>query len=186
MGSIGNSEMNVPYDKWGDMISIQEDGDHAYIKDEYRAETEPEHYSITKKQAIDAAKEWEMDDGTYGTGDEKIYIAYANGDFLDLTDGDPHKRWSKKDIVGISVSTADYQLVWGGERNRKTGEIEPYTTTEFDDNSNMIEGYKNSYSGYRTSATWKVRVRESYVPDEKKGTYKTVRKIIRQSTKKYM
>lgn len=190
MGSIGNSEMNVPYEKWGDMISMEQVGEHEYIEDSYRADKEPEHYTINKKQALSAIEEWKMDDGTYGTGDEAIYVAYANGDFLELTDGEPHKRWSKKDIVGISVSTADYQIVWGGERNNNRnsanfGKIIPYTTTEWDSNDNAVEGYSNSYSGYRTSAVWKVRVKTSFVYNKQKDRYDTVRKVIRQSTKKY-
>lgn len=194
MGSVGvtQNDMNVPYDEWGPEISIQshkdKDGNNYYIQDEYRRELEPEHRTITKKYALDDVEAWKNDDGTYGTGDEAIYIAYEDGKFLNLTDGDTHRRWSKQGISGISISTGDYQVVWGGEWIRKPYQqpvFEKYTTSEWDSDSNPVDGYSNSYSGYRTAAMWKVRVKTSYPYNEKTGKYETKREILRQSAKKY-
>lgn len=192
MGSIGENSMNVPIEKWGtflngaDMQMLRDENGTIIgnIQDHYRWETEPVHRTITKKEALNDLEGWKNDDGTYGTGDEAIYIAYNDGRFLNLTDGDEHKRWSKQGIAGISISTGDYEMVWGGELNKRTGQIESYTTYEFDSNANPIAGYKNSYSGYRTTAEWYERVKEVYGFDEKRGRGTVTRTVLRRSTKR--
>lgn len=190
-GGNRNNSMNVPFEEWGEMQGLQTIKDEngtiiGWTEDQYRHETEPVHRPVTKKEMLSEIDAWKNDDGTYGTGDEAIYVAYKNGKFVNLTELEPGEKWSKSNISGISISTGDYDMVWGGEYIRPrygNPRFEPYRTNEWDSNGNPIEGYENSYSGYRTSAEWKVRVKETYYKDEK-GRNRTRREIIRQSTKR--
>ncbi len=194
LGTITQDNMNIPYDEWGEQlnganIQLVKDANGTVIgniEDVLRTESEPVHRKATKADALRYADEWKNDDGTYGTGDEAIYIAYEDGKFLNLTDGDPHKRWSKQGISGISISTGDDEMVWGGEwvrRPYKQPEFQPYTTHEFDDDGNEIEGYQNSHSYYRTKNVWLERVKTTYTRNER-GRNVTQREVLRRSTKK--
>ena len=187
MGSVGNKEdaMNVPYNEWGEEISNKpikdSNGDViGYINDETRFEYESVIEKSTKKQVLDLINTWKMDDGTYGDEDTAIYVAYDDGRFLNLSDGEPHRRWSKQGIVGLSISTADDEAVWGGEM--RNGSIQKWELSPVNE---QAEGKTDSYLYYRTTNSYKVRVKETYNNlNPRTGRYETKREVIRQSTKK--
>lgn len=185
-GAGKQAEMNVPFDKWGEMKNLEEirDGDTiiGYTSDEYRYITEPDIRKITKKEILEDIEGWRDDNGMYGDADTAIYFAYKDGSFVDAADLDG-KAFKKSGLVGVSISTGDYEMVWGGEINKKTGEIVPWRTHEWDDETNEeLEGHTNSYSGYKTVAQYKVRVRTLYNIPNGRGGWKMKREIIRRST----
>ena len=183
-GSAGGARV-VPYDEWGKEIDNEpikdENGDTiGYINDETRYISEPYHEKITKKDILNDIDGWRMDDGTYGDEDVSIGLAYNDGSYVDVNALDG-KAYRKSGIVGAHITTPDYEMVWGGELNTRTGNIEPYLTHEMDDLGNMIDGYSNSISGYRTTGSYRVRVRTTY--NNYDGTrYRTRREELRRST----
>ena len=76
--SKGN--MNVPYDRWGEMIYeeiLDKDGAViGRIEDEERYVTEDYVEPTTKKSVLADIDAWRNDDGTYGDNDVAIYLAY--------------------------------------------------------------------------------------------------------------
>lgn len=180
----GNAKL-VAYDKWGEEINFQEIRDKdgtiiGYVHDETRYVSEPEIRTVSKQEILADIDAWRDDDGYYGDADTAVYFAYKDGSFITADDLDG-KKYKKAGLVGASISTGDYQMVWGGEVDKKTGKVVPWTTNEFDDNANPIPGHSNSYSGYKTVGKYKVRVRETYNNPNGKGGYKTKREIIRRS-----
>lgn len=180
-------EMNVPYDKWGEeiqnkLIRDSEGTVIGYIQDQIRFDYEPDIRKITKKDAMDDIEAWKNDDGTYGTGDEAIYVFYEKG-MVNVTELEEGQKFKKSGIIGISISTGDYEIVWGNERNSRTGKLEPITTwTESGEG-----GKSNVYSGYKAVSEYRVRVRETSVPEKTANgsvRYRRKREIIRKSTKK--
>lgn len=179
-----NKRMNIPYDEWQheeDKHTGRPAGDRpydVYERDTTRYIMDKDIRKATKKSTLEDVENWKNDDGTYGTGDEAIYIIYDNGKFLNLTDGEVHNRWSKQGIRGISISTGDYEQVWGEEYYPKEQEWKPLRTHEFDDNANPIEGYANSYSGYKATGAYKVREEETVFLNDKdrwQRRYRTLR-----------
>lgn len=174
--------MNIPYEKWGREKTIESrkdaNGNNYYIEDYLRSVQEPETYTVTKKQVLDDIDGWRMDDGSYGDGDVKIYLAYKDGTFVDADDLNG-KKYKKSGIIGASISTGDYEMVWGGELDRN-GRFVQWQTWSEDGES----GQPNSYSGYKTVAVYMERVKTRFVYDEERDRYKTVRTVIRRSTKK--
>ena len=85
--------------------------------------------------------------------------------------------------MGVSISTADDEAVWGGEYHfinyGKGYEFREWKTWSEDGES----GKANSYLGYRTKAHWKERVRVTYMPDEK-GRAKRKSVVLARSTKR--
>lgn len=185
--AIGN--MNVPYDKWGKMIDHEsipdktgENFELGYINDEFRYTQEPFDEPITKKEILDVVESWKMDDGTYGTGDEAIYLAYKDGTFLDLTDSETG-NYKKSGIVGVSVSTSDDEYVWGGEVNKKTGKVEPWTTwvSPYDEAEGKV-GKSNTHSGYKTTGQYIVRIKTTWKGTQtSNGGWRPKHEIIRKS-----
>ena len=183
-GGKDKDPMNVPYDQWGEMI--EEDipdptGKYdriGYIKDDFRYTMEPIDLPTTKKEVLQEVAAWKNDDGTYGTGDEAIYIAYDDGTFLDLTDSETGK-FSRKGIIGISVSTADDEYVWGGELNKKTGNIEPWTTHENDEYG--TGGKSNSHATWKTTGQYIVRTKTLWQGRKTQYGYEPTYEIIRKS-----
>lgn len=185
-GVIRDNRMDVPFDEWGKMIEDTEyipDPTGEYdsigeIYDEIRYNEVKYDEPITKKQILEEVKAWKNDDGTYGGGDETIYIAYKDGTVLDLTDSETGK-FPKTGIVGVSVSTANDQYVWGGEISKKTGNLVPWETwvSPYDE-SNGVKGKANTHSGYKAVSKYIVRVKHLWVPDTKSGErkYETLRK----------
>ena len=188
--------MNVDWNKWGEVLDwgqhkeIIETGDDGiptvvgYIGDELRYITEPEERPITKKEIMAEIEGWKNDDGTYGDDDTHITIAYDDGTFFanDMSGGNYREKMKKTGIIGASLSTADYEMVWGGEMNRKTGQIEPYKTwvSPYDEEEGR-EGKSNSYSGYKTVGMYRVRVKTTYNNKYPNGRSYTKHEIIRKS-----
>lgn len=186
--------MNVDYDKWGKVIDYEqiiEMGDDGIpmvvgdIRDEVRYVMEPDERPITKKEIMDEISGWKNDDGTYGDEDVSIFIAYDDGTFFS------NNTWGregyrdkpkKTGVIGASIMTGDYEMVWGGERNRKTGQIEPYTTwvSPYDEGEGKV-GRSNSYSGYKAVGKYRVRTKTTYNNKDERGLYRTKREIIRKS-----
>lgn len=168
----------VPYDEWGREINIKK-YKNGYIEDVLRSDQEPDIRRVTKKDVLDDIDAWRNDDGTYGDNDVKIYLAYKNGDVVDADDLDG-KPYKKAGLTGASISTGDYEMVWGGETNKRTGEVNKWQTWSEDGES----GKSNSYSGYKTVAVWRERVYTHYEPRENGKGYRAVREVLRRSTKK--
>lgn len=168
---IGNKE--IPYDKWIDegykQIYETINGERTVMgweEDENRYITEPDIRPATRKDVMDDIMGyWDPYDKNWGIDeDTKIYVAYSNGDFVDVGDDLEGKMFKKRGIVGLSVSTGDYEMAWGGEINKRTGQLEPWTVHNMDENGNDIEGVSNSYSGYKTVGMYKARVRSKAEP----------------------
>lgn len=187
MGGRGSSSSGsiktVAYDKWGKMIDediIDKNGDKVgYIRDEYVYTSEPDIRPVTKKDVLSDIDGWRNDDGTYGDNDTSISLAYKDGTFVDVDNLDG-KAYKKTGIVGASISTGDYEMVWGGEVNKKTGKIEPWQTWSEDGKS----GATNSYSGWKTTGQYKVRRKVTFNNPNGKGGYKTKYETLRKSTVK--
>lgn len=184
------SGKEVDIDKWGKFINRYEatlikDKDGTVIGriyDDIRYEQEEDIRKITKKAILEDVDAWRMDDGTYGDEDTHIGIAYADGTHVNLNDLDG-KPYKKKDIIGVHISTGDYESVWGGEYNPRTRQIEPYKTWSEDGES----GQSNVYSGYKATAEYYVRIQETDVKKHSKyrGDYwEKERKILRRSKKR--
>lgn len=177
--------MTTPYTKWGAMIEHEDIRDKegnliGYISDDYVYITEPDIRKITKKEILSEVRTWKMDDGTYGDEDISIFIAYNDGKTWSSDSGE--KTFKRQGIVGVSISTPDYEMVWGGERNRRTGIIEPYQTWSEDGES----GAENSYSGYKNVGRYIVRRKVTFNNPNGRGGYKPKTEIIKRSTVKKM
>lgn len=181
--------MAVPYDRWGRMLEgwdnpiYDEDGTLiGNISDDYRYVQDNDVRTVSKKQALDYALEWysRLDGGWINGEDEKIYFAYDDGTFRDVDDN-PKKAVKRQGLIGISVSTADYEVAWGGEINKRTGQFTPWTVTTFYDDGTEREA-SNTYSGYKTVGQWIERTRTPYNNPNGRGGYMTKREVIRKST----
>lgn len=178
-GSSGNSssQMNVDWDKWGkvlgngEWIPITEMGEDGipvvigHIHDELRFDYELDEHKITKAEIMDEISGWKNDDGTYGDEDTSIFIAYDDGTFFanDMKPGGKYRdKLKKTGVIGATISTGDFEMVWGGERDR-AGNIQPYTTwvSPYDEAEGRT-GKSNSYSGYKAVSQWRERVRTVY------------------------
>ena len=193
---LGGGRMNVDWDKWGkvldwgDAIQIIEKGEDGIdtivgtIRDEIRYITQPDERTITRAEIMRDISGWQNDDGTYGDDDTTIFIAYDDGTFFDsnypMKSGKYRDKLKKTGVIGASISTPDYEMVWGGERNR-AGRIEPYKTGTPYDESEGIGGKSNSYFGYKTVGKYRVRVKTTYNNKLPNGRYATKREVIRKS-----
>lgn len=183
-GGTSAGNMNVPYDRWGPMIDKEvrdEDGTIiGYIEDVERSVYEDYVESVTKKDVLSDIDMWRNDDGTYGDNDVSINLAYKDGTFVDVNALDG-KAYKKTGIIGASISTGDYEMVWGGEINKKTGKFLPWQTWSEDGES----GYSNSMVGAKAVGSYKVRIKVTQEPyynrHYEQTMYRTVRKTIRQS-----
>ena len=180
--NTSGKSMNVPYDKWGREVSNEiirdEDGNTVgSIDDETIFIYEEDVQPVTKKQVLQDIDGWRNDDGTYGDGDVNITIAYEDGTFV-TSDDLNGRRYKKSGIIGASISTADYEMVWGGEINRNGRFVEWQTWSEDGES-----GKSNAYSGYKAVEKYRQRVRTTYNNPNGRGGYKTVRTIIRKSKK---
>lgn len=193
-GSSKAGNGRVSYDRWGAMIHDQPiyetdaDGNRTiigYINDENYYVYDNDVQTITKKRILSDIDDWRMDDGTYGDEDTSILIAYKDGTVVDANDLNG-KAYKKSGIIGASLSTADFEEVWGGSINRRTGKMDTWTTSVWDDNGDIISEVSNSYNGYKAVGTYKMRTRTTYNNPNGRGGYKTKHEIIRRSTvKKY-
>lgn len=180
-GASSSNSMNVPYDKWGKMVDehiYDKDGAMiGYIEDREVFEYEPVVEAITKKQALQAVDDWRMDDGTYGDKDTAIYFAYQDGTFVDAADLNG-KAYKKTGLIGVSLSGADDEFVWGGEMYK--GEFRAWKTWSEDGES----GHSNSHAYHKAVGVYKIRTKVITQPYQTKSgdtQYRTVRTKIRQS-----
>lgn len=179
--------MNVPYDEWGeevryDPIYGEVDGIDSLIgwyEDRKVFDYEEDIRPVTKKEVLEDINAWRMDDGTYGDDDVAIYIAYKDGTVVGKDDLDG-KAYKKTGIVGASISTGDYEMVWGGEIGRD-GELHQWKTWNPDDDE---AGHANSYSGYKAVSSYWIRNKVITTNRRKNGTFYTTYERVRQSTKK--
>ena len=196
-GSSGLSAggMNVDWDKWGkplqgadmkEIIVKDEDGRDlviGYIEDRLRFVMEEDERKVTKKEVMDEISGWENDDGTYGDDDIHIFVAYDDGTFYEsgTAGGKYREKLKKTGVIGATVSTPDYEMVWGGERN-KFGEIVPYTTwvNPYDSDAGKV-GKSNTYSGYKVVGQYWVREKRTYNERFPDGRPRTRYEIIRKS-----
>ena len=191
-----SDEMNVPYDQWGREISIEsvtdENGRTAYIEDVQRWNYEHDPTPITKKDALSEIRNWEekTDDGwQYSDDDVHIYVAYENGDTLgdDELNG---KRFKRSGIIGISVSTPDYSLVWGEDWKGSGRNRERTPMTGFYEDPDEGPFYTNTMLDYKVTEIWRERIKTTYEPyettrfGEKTTLYRTKREVIRRSQRK--
>ena len=190
-GIESDNRMNVPFDEWGEMVDqyipdpSDENSNLGYIRDEYRYTYEPFDEKLTKKEALEAVEAWKNDDGTYGTGDESIYLAYKDGTFLDLTDSDTG-NYKKSGITGVYIMTGDDEYAWGGEVNKKTGKVEPWTTwVSPEDEKAGVVGKTNTHSGYNVTGQYIARVKTTWRGRKlTNGAWQTTKEVIRQSAVK--
>ena len=195
-GQKREDPMSVPYDQWGEELSIEsftdERGNTGYIEDVRRWNYEQDPMPITKKDALSEIKNWEdktADGWQYGDDDVHIYVTYENGDTMadDELNG---KRFKRTGIMGISVSTPDYSLVWGEEWRGSGRNRERVPMTGFYEDPDNGPFYTNTMLGYRNTETWLERVRTEYVPVTRKRygdeytAYEPRRTVIRRSTRK--
>ena len=182
-GGSSEGNMNVPYDSWGKMIDKEvrdEDGTIiGYIEDFERLEYQDYVEPVTKKAVLADIDGWRNDDGTYGDNDVSINFAYKDGSFVSADELDG-KAYKKTGLVGVSISTGDYEMVWGGDIDKKTGKLRMWQTWSEDGES----GHTNSMAGAKAVGAYKVRIKTTQEPYQTKSgdtRYRTVRKVLRKS-----
>lgn len=190
MGSTGTArvdQMNVPYDQWGpemEYTPIYEtiDGERTLvgsIQDITRFVLEHQLTPVTKKEAVDFALEyWDKQDGWLVDDDYAIYFAYEDGTFRDVKDN-PEKGLNRRGLIGVSVSTPDDEMVWGGENSWRSGHKEFLQWGVHDENGDEVEG--NFHSWYKTVGSYKVR-EESRAVRQDNGRWRQQYRTIRKST----
>ena len=178
--------MNVDWDKWGKTLDGA-DAKYVYdkdgnvigsIRDELRFTSVPEERSITRAEIMKDISGWRNDDGSYGDEDTTIFVAYDDGTFFasDMVGVNGYRdKLKKTGVIGASIMTPDYEMVWGGERNSR-GDLVPYTT-HFDDEGG---GKSNTYSGYKITGQYRVRVKR-WTERLQNGRYQQRSEIIRKS-----
>ena len=181
-GSKSQNSMNVPYDEWGKEVSedvYDKDGTRiGEIEDVNVWVSEPQLDEVTKKEAVNYALEFysKLDGGRLVDDDYKIYLAYEDGTFRDVAD-DPKKGLNRKGLIGVSVSTPDDEMSWGGNIGRN-GQFQQWGV--HDGNGDEVEG--NYHSWYKTVGVYKQRVKTTYNNPNGRGGYKIKREILRRST----
>lgn len=192
MGSIGSAEnqMNVPYENWGkvldgaDVLVIRDaDGNLiGDISDRLAFVTEHQLTPVTKKEAVDYALEfYNKIDGWTVDDDYKIYFAYEDGTFRDVADN-PEKGLNRKGLIGVSVSTPDDEIVWGGNVRWRDGKREFQQWGVHDESGDEVEG--NYHSWYKTVGQYYVRTKRTYNNPNGRGGYRVKYETIRKSTVK--
>ena len=184
--------MNVDWDKWGDVLGASvpireikdKDGNViGYERDEIRYITGEDEHPITRADIMREISGWKNDDGSYGDDDVHIFIAYDDGTFFanDMSGGDYREKLKKTGVIGATLMTPDYEMVWGGEKDR-AGNIQPYKTwvTPYDESEGK-EGHSNWYSGYKTVGEYRVRERVTYNHRFSDGRYGMKKEVIRKS-----
>lgn len=184
--------MNVDWDRWGKTLDgadmqwvYDKDGNViGDVRDEIRFTSVEEEHPVTRAEVMREISGWKNDDGTYGDEDTKIFIAYEDGTFFDSEiaggKGGYREKLTNRNVIGASISTPDYEMVWGGEYKWKGGkkELVPWTTHSLDENGNDT-GKSNTYSGWRTTGMYRVRVKTTFVPRVRKEVIRKskVRKV---------
>ena len=178
----------VDFKDWGQEISTTaingeingEQGAIGYVEDFVRYNSEPDIRPISLAEAKREIDAWLNDKDpvhgwSYGDNDVSIFVSYADGTQMskDELNG---KKFKKTGIIGVSVSTGDYEMVAGHEWHK--GKQIPMQTWSEDG----VSGQSNVYSGYKATETWKVRRVMTFEPKANGKGYKTVYKTIREST----
>ena len=191
MGSTGTAkvdQMNVPYDQWGtflDGADIQDirDAEGNMVGDIRDREVFVKEHQLTpieKRDAVNFALEFysKLDGGWMVDDDYKIYFAYEDGTFRDVADN-PEKGLNRKGLIGVSVSTPDDEMVWGGNVRWRNGRKEFQQWGVHDEDGNEVEG--NYHAWFKTVASYRQRVKTTYNNPNGRGGYRTKREVIRQS-----
>lgn len=177
------SSKPVPYDSWGTMvdepIKDREGNTIGYIEDDDVYIYEPDIQEVTRADVLRDIKGWRNDDGTYGNEDVSISIAYDDGTFLSLDDG--ATKFKRTGIIGAAITTADYEMVWGGNLN-KYREFQPWYAHNEDGEED--ESLQNVYAGYKATGVYRIRTRVTYNNPNGRGGYTTRRQRLRTSTVK--
>ena len=184
--------MNVPFDEWGaetdERIYGEWNGERTqigYYEDRTVYDYEEDIRPVTKKEALAEIDVWRNDEygreqyGSYGDEDVSIIVAYKDGKVISDDELENGKAFKKAGIVGVSISTPDYQMVWGGEVGRD-GKLLTWETSENEEGKT----YTNSYAGYKPVSLYKVRYKIIHNNQRPNGTYYTTYERVRQSTKK--
>lgn len=186
----GGGKMNVDFDKWGkpiDGLDAKEVKDKdgtviGYIQDELRYTYAPEERPVTRAEVMRDISGWRNDDGSYGDDDVKIYVAYDDGTFFssDAAGSRGYRdKLKKTGVIGASISTPDYEMVWGGEYHYKNGKktLVPWTTNGTDE----VSGKSNTYSGYTVTGKYWVREKTTYNERFPDGRPRKKVEVIRKS-----
>lgn len=180
-GKPAVDEMNVPYDEWGEMLTGAGDAIPVYddegrmigeIYDDWQSEYEPVTEKANKK-AVMALADGEWTGETYGDDDTRIYIQYDNGDLVDATeDLKKGKKYKKKGIVGMQVTTPWQAAAWGVEYvknpnysygGKEPRYIEQPMTIQITDRNGDITGEaSNVVLNYETTRERKVRLKKTW------------------------
>lgn len=179
----------VAFEKWGKEISIEKftdkNGRTGYIEDVRRYNQVEDIVEVTLAKAKKEIDVWlnDKDEFGYSYGDDDVFIFVAYEDGTHKTKDDlGGKKFKKSGIIGVSISTGDYEMVAGYETHK--GKRIPLQTWSEDGKS----GRTNVYSGYKSTETWIERVQTTYEPYFNKyrnqTELKAVRKVIRKSTAK--
>lgn len=191
-GRSGSGE--VPFDKWGKMIEngfdnrkpiYDEKGNEVgteFVEDYTAYVQVPFVQEATVSQVTKDINAWKNDDGTYGDDDTVMGVYYSNGDYIDSRNDDFGKRYAKnkRDIVGATISTPDYEAA-AGKAITRNGWVDMETSDV------AGRSYSNAYVGYVATGMYKVRQKTTYL----EGSYakahgkRTVQhERVRQSTVK--
>ena len=174
MGSRGaGSGREVAYDKWGHFIEPMEGfGNRKAIYDENGNEVGSEHLEdsthqvyvpviqeATVSQIVKDINAWKNDDGTYGDEDTYMSVEYSDGRHISNQDDNFRKVFAKnkRDIVGATISTADYEAAAGKTKTSK-GWVDNETSEAANGKS-----YTNSYIGYVSVGEYKTRNKYTYL-----------------------
>ena len=196
--SSGNTVKTVSYEKWGKMWDgadrrdvRDENGDVVgHIEDVVMWNSVEDIQKATLAEAKREIDAWLNDkDNEYGWthGDDDVHIFVAYSDGTQISDDELNgKKFKKSGIIGVSVSTGDYELVVGDEWVNRSGQRirEPIQTWSEDGKS----GLTNVWSGYKSTEKWIERVETTYNNPvyDKDGNikrYQTKRRVLRRSTR---
>ena len=119
----GSPVVNIPYDM--QMVYDDEGNVIGDIRDELRFTSAPDEHPVSRAEVMREISGWKNDDGSYGDDDVKIFIAYEDGTFYDSEvmggKGNYRGKLTNRNVIGASISTPDYEMVWGGEYKWKNG-----------------------------------------------------------------
>lgn len=185
-GAGSSISKEVPFEKWGankehETIYDEEGTAVGSIYDETRYNMVSDIHKMTKKEILGDLEAWKNDDGTYGDDDTRILVWYDDGSYVIAEEIEPGKRLKKSGIAGVSISTGDYESVWGNEYDTRTRQWTPLKTWSEDGES----GLSNVYSGYKPDSMYKVRIKrysEKYYRKDGTIAYRTRYETIKRST----
>lgn len=179
-GGKGGGAMDVPYDEWGEEMRIKDLGNGSWMEDRTRFIEEERMEKATKKMVLEFIDSWRDDDGYWTDDDMAGYIAYANGNFIDVKDLNG-KNYPKSGIIGAYYGDASQSAAWGdewagsGQSRRRT----PMTISVGEDNTE----YSNTHQYWEATGAYRERVKTTYYRDEQ-GHGRVKHEVVRRSTVK--